>query len=173
MKDTENYRRGFDIWKKWFLQFHEVDLFPAKDVFVALCITSMIQESESFNKIKQVYYSLKFVHDVYGFKNPCKSSLMKLVLDSAGRKLSKPVQKKEVIKLRHLRDMMTMLTKHGKQNFFNIRTLRMCLISHAGFLRFNELVNIKRSDIFLEKRILNCSLRKVKQTYIEMARGSL
>ena len=102
----------------------------------------MTEESKSFNKVKQVYYSLKFVHDVSGSKNPCKSSLVKLALESARRKLSKPVQKKEIIKLRYLRDLTTMLTKHGKQNLFNIRTLTMCLISYAGFLRFSELVNI-------------------------------
>ena len=121
------------------MQFDEVDLFSAKDVFVALCLTTMIQESQSFNKIKQVYCSLKLFHDVSGSKNPCKPSSVKLVLESARRKLSK----KEVIKPRHLRDLTTMLMKHGKQNLFNICTLTMCLISYAGFLRFNELVNIK------------------------------
>ena len=63
-------------------------------MYVALFLTSMIQESESFNKANQVYYSLKFLHDVFGSKNSCKSSLVKLVLESAKRKLSKPVQKK-------------------------------------------------------------------------------
>ena len=64
-----------------------------------------------------------------------------------------------------------MLTKDGKRNLFNVRTLTMCLISYAGFLRFNELVNIKRSDIHFEKPILSCLLKKVKLTYIEMVRG--
>ena len=48
--------RGFHTWRKWASQFDEVKLFPAKDMFVALFLTSMIQESESFNKVNQVYY---------------------------------------------------------------------------------------------------------------------
>ena len=131
-------------------------------MFVALFLTSMIQESESFNKVNQVYYSLKFLHDVFGSKNPCKSSLVKLVLESAKRKLSKPVQKKEVIKPIHLKNLTTMLTKDGKRNLFNIRTLTMCLISYAGFLRFNELVNIKRSDIHFRKAYLKLFIEKSK-----------
>ena len=129
-------------------------------MFVALFLTSMIQESESLNKVNQVYYSLKFLHDVFASKNPCKSSLVKLVLESAKRKLSKPVQKKEVIKPIHLKNLTTMLTKDGKCNLFNIRTLTMCLISYAGFLRFNELENIKRSDIHFRKVYLKLFIEK-------------
>ena len=156
------YSRGFDTWRKWASQFDEVKLFPAKDMFVALFLTSMIQESESFNKVNQVYYSLKLLHDVFGSKNRYKSSLVKLVLESAERKLSKPVQKKEVIKPIHLRNLTTMLTKDGKRNLFNICTLTMCLISYAGFLRFNELVNIKRSDIHFRKAYLKLFIEKSK-----------
>ena len=55
-----------------------------------------------------------------------------------------------------------MLTKHGKQNLFNIRTLTMCLISYPGFLRFNKIVNTKISDLFFRKTYIKLLIEKSK-----------
>ena len=156
------YTRGSEVWKKWASQFKQINLLPAQDYFVALFFASMIKEHKSFNTVKKVFYGLKFFHDMANAKNPCKSSTVRLLLAAAWRKLPIPVKKKELIKPKHLKNLVHFVMKEGNRSLFNLRTLSMCLIGYAGFLRFIELVSIKRLYIFIRKMYMKIFLEKSK-----------
>ncbi|CAH3151906.1 unnamed protein product, partial [Porites lobata] len=57
----------------------------------------LIQESASFSTIDEVHYGLKWVHDLAGLPDPCNSSLVLSLIESAKRLLSIPVKKKEPV----------------------------------------------------------------------------
>lgn len=158
---VKSYNAGFEKWKKWTKQFNkEVCPFPANDYFVALYLVSLIQSNRSHNTITQVFYGIKFVHDMLKVKNPCKSTLVKSIHEASKRLLAKPVRKKEIIKAVHLQKLTNYFK--NKDSLPNLRTLTMCLTSFSGFLRFSELSNLRRSDIVFRGTYMKLFIEKSK-----------
>ena len=92
---ARKYETGFNTSRKWASQFKEIVIFPASSVHVSLFFLSLIQESASCSTIDEVHYGLKWVHDLAGLPDPCNSSLVLPLKESAKRLLSIPVKKKE------------------------------------------------------------------------------
>ena len=92
---ARKYEKGFNTSRKWVSQFKEIFIFPASSVHVLLFFLSLIQESASCSTIEEVHYGLKWVHHLAGLPNPCNSSLVLPLKESAKRLLCIPVKKKE------------------------------------------------------------------------------
>ena len=96
---ARKYEKGFNTWRKWASQFKEIVIFPASSVYVSLfflILQSLIQESASCSSIDEVHYGLKWVHDLAGLPDPCNSSLVLSLIESAKRLLSIPVKRKSL-----------------------------------------------------------------------------
>ena len=80
-------------------------------------------------------YGIRWAHNLYGFSNPCESNLVKGILESAKRSLSRPIVKKEPV------TPDSICQKYASENasLFDLHTTAICVIAYAGFLRFNEL----------------------------------
>ena len=90
--------------------------------------------------LDSAYYGIKWEHDLNLFTSIFSEQFIKSV-----RILSKPVQKKEPITSDILK---TILWKQYPIN--NLQKLRICcllLLGYAGFLRFNELAQIRASNL--------------------------
>ena len=92
---ARKYEKGFNASRKWASQFKEIVIFPASSVYVSLFFLSLIQESASCSTIEKVHYGLKWVLDLAGLPDPCSSSLVLPLKESAKRLVSIPVKKKE------------------------------------------------------------------------------
>ena len=77
--------------KKWASQFKEFVIFPASSVYVSFFFLTLIQGSRSCSIIDEVHYGLKWVHDLAGLPDPCNSSFVVPLIESAKRLLSVPV----------------------------------------------------------------------------------
>ena len=75
--------------------------------------------------------------------------------------IRKTKSKKEPISPDHL---AALVNKFGnaKASLKNLRLLALCLIGYAGFLRFNELSNIKRKDIVIYDAYAKIFIEKKK-----------
>ncbi|ESP02019.1 hypothetical protein LOTGIDRAFT_157151 [Lottia gigantea] len=93
------YSRGFMRGKRWATKngISDSDILPAKSLQVALYLSGIIQESNTPSTLISAFYSLKWAHDLADLDSPTNSSLVKNILESGKRKLSKPVNKKEPI----------------------------------------------------------------------------
>jgi hypothetical protein len=92
--------------------------------------------------------------------NPCDSRYVHLLVEGVKRLTARPVCKKEPITPEILREIVL---KYGLgSNLMHIRLCTMCLISFAGFLRHNELVNIKEGDIVICDSFIKIFLTKSK-----------
>ena len=120
---------------------------PAKAFYVALYFVSIIQTADSASPVINAYYSLKWYHNLFDLPSPMDSNLVTNILESAKRKLAKPVTKKEPITVELLTKMYSRLFCEGHVK--NQRTICACLIGYAGFFRSNELLNIRRCDIMI------------------------
>ena len=73
---------------------------------------------------------------------------------------SKPTQKKEPITTDMLKAMVQDTTEHSTLS--NVRLTTACLLAFAGFLRFNELVNIRPCDLSFSDDLLKLFLPQSK-----------
>ena len=136
-------------------------MLPAKEIHLALFISSMIQSNSSYAKFKQVYYGIKWTHNILGLRDPLKSPLLIALSNAAKRMLPKPVCKKEPIKPWHLQKLVKLF---GGKNalLLDLRLLTMCLVGFAGFFRFSELINIRRNDIIFYGKYLKIFIERSK-----------
>lgn len=106
----------------------------------------MAETAKSCSKIDQIVYGISWAHKLAGLKNPCQSDLVNFVREGAHRKIGHMITKKEPI----TPDILSKIVcKYGNIhcNLKDLRIASMCLICYSGFLRFSELVNLRRSDI--------------------------
>lgn len=87
------------------------------------------------------------------------------ILEGSKRTLSKLVSKKKPITVDVLRKLYLKL--FDRNNLYNQRTICMCLLSFAVFLRSKELINIKRSDVSFSVTILKYLSSQAKRIYTE------
>ena len=136
-------------------------MLPAKEIYLALFISSMIQSNSSYAKFKQVYYGVKWAHNILGLRDPLKSPLLIALSNAAKRTLSKPVCKKEPVKPWHFQKLVKLFG--GKNaSLLDLRLLTMCLVGFAGFFRFSELINIRRNDIIFYGKYLKIFIERSK-----------
>ena len=159
---TKSYNRSFMRWKRWALgnSVGEKDIFPANAFVFAIYLCSVVQSSSSFSTVSKAYYSVKWIHDLYGMKSPTDSLLVKNILESAKRRLSKCVVKKEPVTVDILLKMFNSL--YCEKDMKNQRTICACLLAYAGFLRSDELLKIRRSDIIFHDTYINIFIESSK-----------
>ena len=98
-----------------------------------LILQSLIQESASCSTIDEVHYGLKWVHDLAGLPDPCNSSLVLHLIESAKRLLSIPVKKKEPVTPEVIQ---LLFAKYGSSSasLSDLRVLTLCVLGYAGFI---------------------------------------
>ena len=120
---VKSYHSGFVRWKNWALinGLGSKDVLPAKAFHVALYLASVIQTAESASPVIKAFYSIKWFHDMFDLVSPTTSSLVLNILESAKRRLARPVRKKEHITTELLTKMFHSLYVAG--NAKNQRTI--------------------------------------------------
>lgn len=157
---VKSYRNGFQQWTKWTNNYEEVQAIPAKPVYVAIYLTSLIQQNDSYNKIKNVFHAISWFHKISNQDDPCKNNTVKCLLEAAKRILSRPKVKKLPLTPFHL---IQIVRKYDDQNCLKeLRLVTMFLIGFSGFLRYEELSNIKKGDIIFYKHFMRIFIEKSK-----------
>jgi integrase len=118
---------------------------PASVTTIDVYISHLVQREISTSVVYSVYYGIKWEHDLNLFTSIFSEQFIKMILEGSVRILSKPVKKKEPITSDILK---TILRKQYPID--NLQKLRICcllLLGYAGFLRFNELAQIRASNL--------------------------
>ena len=158
---AKNYRYAFNTFCRWCKGFKpEISSLPASDTHIALYIIHLAQDHKSSSVIHSSLQAISWAHSLAGFKDPCDSVLVKTTKEGAIRETSKPVTKKEPISPEHLKLLVKTFGKDD--NLYNLRTLCMCLLGFAGFLRFSELVNLRSADIDIRESCVELNIVKSK-----------
>ena len=149
-KNTQvKYYRGFARWRSWPSKFTEVNVLPACSIYIALFGFKLFQDNVSCHIIDEVYYGIKWVHVISGYKNPCNSPIVINILEAAKRLLSVPVKKKEPVTPEI---MQSLFQRFGGSDatHSDLRLLTLCTLGYAGFLRFSELATLRRCDFVFD-----------------------
>lgn len=141
----KKYTYGFNSWCKW-SKLHCISSLPASTVHIALYLVHISETFNSTSKIDEAVYAISWAHKLAGFPNPCNSDLVISVREGSYRKIGHKINKKEPITANILSKIVH-LYGQDCNNLKDVRIACMCLLSYAGFLRFSELANLKRSNV--------------------------
>ena len=101
-----------------------------------------------YSALEAALYGIRWAHNLYGFSNPCNSNLVKGILESAKRSVSRPVVEKEPV----TPEMISKICQKFASvyaSLSDLRTAAICVTAYAGFLRFNELAFLRCCDVRL------------------------
>ena len=156
---TKKYLGAFRRWKAW-ASNHSLQVLPATEQQVALYLQNVAETSNSRAAVEEAVYALAWAHDLAGVVSPTTAILVQTTLQGLRRMLAKPVQKKEPVTIEMLMAMVDDLNKN--ETLANLRLTAACLLAFAGFLRFNELVNICCCDVAIGVDMLKIHIPKSK-----------
>ena len=155
------YRYAFDNFCKW-CSCHNITPLPASEYNVSLYLIYLSKKHNSSAKVDEAFYAINWSHRLAGLPSPCKTDLCNLVKEGANRQIGHYIaNKKEPITSTILHKVVLKFGSQGS-TLYDIRTCCMCLLSYAGFLRFSELVNLKKSDIEIYPTHVSLFLEKSK-----------
>ena len=99
----------------------------------------------SKSAVEEAVNSLAWAHSMAGISSPTTSPFIQATLEGLKRALAKPVCKKAPFTV----EMLQAVVRDAKEtnSLSSLRLAAICLISFAGFLRFDELANIRPCDL--------------------------
>jgi hypothetical protein len=142
---VRSYAGAFRRWKDW-AQKYRKPVIPAVAFDVSLYLVHISHSCKSPAPIIKAVSAISWAHKLAGAIDPNLSNIVKSTSEGLKRKLCKPINKKEPITADILKQIVDLHIGHAGMNqcnLLNIRTVTMCLVAYAGFLRFDELANIK------------------------------
>ena len=159
---VKKYLGAFKRWKLWATQ-HRMSTLPAKDYQVALYLQSLGERSQSKSAVEEACNAIAWIHSTAGLATPTTSPFVRAALEGMQRILARPTVKKAPVTPMILEDMVKDARKSSSLS--DLRLTTACLLAYAGFLRFNELVNIRPCDISIhvDKMVLHLPRSKTDQ----------
>jgi site-specific recombinase XerD len=156
VKKYENYFKKF----KDFMAENNKESLPARSSHVSLFIVHLLTKNVSRNVISSLVYSIKWKHNLYGYSDPTSDIHVKDLLSTSNRRIGKPVCKKDVIDPEHIRLLCQKYS--DSEDLFVTRDIAMIVMCFSGFLRFDELSNIKCNEISFETGYVKVTISKSK-----------
>jgi len=140
----KQYNTYFKAYSAWCRKY-DFNPLPSSDYHVSLFLASLKYSCPSASKINAIVYGISWAHKIAGFSDPCDSDLVLFAKNGLIRANSKPPVQKCAISIE---DMKKIVQHFGKSDsLLDLRFVTMCLVCFSGFLRFSELVSLKRCDI--------------------------
>ena len=157
---VKTYSQGFKTWKEWSARYKNVESLPAHPYHVMIFIATLIQQSHSYSKIKNIFYAINWIHKMNNLPNPCKNNQVRLMKEAAKRLVSRAKVKKLPIKHYHL--LKIARNNRNKKDLKKQRTITMILLGYAGFLRFQELSTLTLGDLIFSEQYVKIFIQKSK-----------
>ena len=156
---VKKYKCAFDQFINY-CSSNKLSAKPALPIVVAMYITSLLDQGKSDNVVTAAVYGIKWAHNINGFSDPTENVIVKNLLEAAKRIASKPKQKKDIVSSEMLQTLCSSYT--CCDDVIQLRDLCMITLAFAGFLRFNELSNLRCNDITFNSDHIVVKIRKSK-----------
>lgn len=158
---TKTYEGELRRFKSWVSQFAELKYLPASPETVTLYLLSLIQGGKSSAVLLAANYAISWAHNLAGLSNPTAHITVKNVLEAGRRLNGKPVSKKSIITVDILAKIIA-FCQDNADSLPAVRSATLCLLGFAGFLRYNELSNIRRCDVRFHSEYMTLFIEKSK-----------
>ena len=156
---TTKYLDAYKRWKLW-ASLHAIPAFPVWDVHLVLYMQYLAEQKSSKSAAEEIVNSLAWLHQVAGKPSPSHSQIVKSTLGGLQRMLVKPVKKKKLMSKEILAEMVDDVHKNSSLSY--LRLMAACLVSFAGFLRAEELSQLRVCDISIGEKWMVINIAKSK-----------
>jgi len=157
----KQYTCYFEKWVSWCSQYDEICARPAQEKYILIYLLSLLQRGKSFPVIKSSLFAIKYFHSLSGLSDPFSSKLSNLIYEGIKRICSHQPKKKLPIKTKHLNTMF--VTLGGlEMDLKNLRIMVISVLSFMGFMRFSEVIQLRRSDILIFSTHIQLFIEKSK-----------
>ena len=156
---TRKYLGAFKRWKNWASE-HQLVVFPVEATNLALYLQHLGESKSSKSAVEEAVHGLSWAHTMAGIPTPTCSPFVQATLEGLKRTLSKPVCKKSPFTIEMLQAIVCDVRKDD--TLANLRLAAVCLISFAGFLRFDEVANIRPCDLAFDEDHLTIQIPRSK-----------
>jgi integrase len=156
---NRKYYSSFSRWKQ-FADSHRWCPLPAQSIQVALYLTHLLDKDASAAVVQSAMYAIKWAHDLIGMKDPTAHAFVKNLVESAKRCVQTPGNKKDPITAEILIELCDIYK--NSQDLLVVRDLAMILLGFSGFLRFDEFISLRCSDVSVQSDHLVVTIRKSK-----------
>jgi integrase len=159
LNTLKSYEQYFKHFCKWCIKYNFKPV-PSSDYHVSLYLSCMERDNPSQSKINSVLYGISHAHKLAGFVNPCNSPLVNFVKEGILRSLSTVNCSKEPLSNQSLQ----LIVEKYKDTtcLLDLRFVTMTLLSFSGFLRFNEVISLRRNDIVFKRDHIEIFIRESK-----------
>ena len=154
-------------WKKWLLWANSksnVPSFPVQPYHLCLYISHLSNVSGAKSSADSLIASVKWAHSLAGVPSPTDDPMVKTAVQGYNRLHASPVCRKEPITPDIL---FKLFASHGHANasLADLRILFICFVSYAGFLCYDDISRLRRSDCFFhpDKLVLHLLSSKTDQ----------
>ena len=93
------------------------------------------------------------------------------MIEGSKRILGRPIVKKAPITSIHLKKIVKKFGSDVK-NLYNLRICAMCLVGYAGFLRYNEMANLKMCNLNIFDTYISLNIESNKTDIISKTNSS-
>ena len=157
---TTKYSAIYARWKRW-ARDHGQPAFPASPYHFALYLRHLMADAKTACPIESAFHGITWVHHLAGERSPSGHPLVKDVLAGAQRLLAHHTSKKEPITVAQLEQLVNSKAL-SMASLYNIRSVLICLLAFAAFLRFDELAKLVCSDVVLDSEKLQLFIESSK-----------
>ncbi|XP_035688735.1 uncharacterized protein LOC118424294 [Branchiostoma floridae] len=155
----KKYVRSFRNWEG-FASSKGLPSLPASGPHLALYLLKLLQTSRSAFPLEAALFAVAWAHRISGHPSPHTHHLPSQVLQAAKRILATPVSKKLPLTPCNIRQLCTTYVS-PTMSIDTLQTLCLIVIGFAGFLRWDDLSQLRADDVsfcdgyaalFVEKR---------------------
>lgn len=156
---SKKYNYAFNSWKKFCSINNYTDL-PGSPIIVALYLSELLNSTKSYHSVSSAFYGIKWAHQINGLLDPTDNNFVKNILESAKRTAKKPCQKKDPVTSDLIIELCDSFSQ--SEDLCTVRSLCMITTAFSGFLRYDELSNIRCTDISFEDNHVKLFIPKSK-----------
>ena len=156
---AKKYLGAIRRWKQW-ASSHKLKPFPVASNRLALYLQHLGETVQSKSAVEEIVHAIAWLHDAAGIPSPTANPFVTVVVEGLRKTLAKPVIKKAPFDM----EILTAMVKDTMENqtLSNIRLTSACLLAFAGFLRFNELHQLRPNDLRIDTEKLLIIIRQSK-----------
>lgn len=155
----KGYHRAFNRWKVFARDMLQTHHFPVSPINLALYIQHLLELTNSSSSIITAFYAINWFHKLAGVTSPTLHPTVIAVKEGAIRMSAREVHRKEPLETEHLKDLAS---QTNLADLVQLRNFVMFVLSFSAFLRSEEVLELKRSDIKFESDHISIRIAKSK-----------
>ena len=159
LSTRKKYFRMFQKWETWAKQ-KKVSVIPAQPIFFNLFLLFRMKKESSFSTFSGFTSAVAWAHKKIGLYSPTENAMTKQLIRAGQRILGCATAKgKHPLKVEHLKALQD---KFAFASLDQLQIITLATLGFAGFLRWDDLSQIKTRNIDFHRGFIKIFLEKRK-----------